>query len=150
MTFHTQNFNTRLTDMGDASENKFLEVAESLGRRPVRFGFDRPPFSIVKIAKKLRYTPDFIDDKGLIECQGFGRDQMVKLKVEKINALAAWDAEHPVYLFLWDSHKKRYCISPFADVMKMIEGGAAELAYFHDPKAYFAIKAESFADWVKP
>lgn len=149
MTFHTQNFNNRLTDMGDASENKFLEVAESLGRRPVRFGFDRPPFSIVKIAKKLRYTPDFIDDKGLIECQGFGRDQIAKLKVEKLNALAAWDAEHPVSLFLWDSQKKRHTLISFADLMKLIEGGASNLAYFHDPKAYFAIGAEAFLGWVK-
>ena len=150
MTFHQQNFNTRLTDMGDASENKFLEVAESLGRRPVRFGFDRPPFSIVKIAKKLRYTPDFIDDKGLIECQGFGRDQIVKLKVEKMHALAAWDAEHPLFLFLWDSQKKRYCLTEFTDLMKLIESGQAELAYFHDPKAYFALPAEAFTGWTKP
>lgn len=150
MSFSGQSWAKRLEGMGDASEGKFLEVAEQLGRRPVRFGFDRPPFSIVKIAKKLRYTPDYIDDKGLIECQGFGRDQVFKLKVEKLSALAAWDAEHPVHLFLWDSAKKRYLLVALSAIQALIDSGSSSMGYFPDGKgkAYFAVPAAAFDGWI--
>jgi hypothetical protein len=106
----------------------------------VRFGLDRPPLRMSDLPTRLRYTPDYLMGKQFVEVQGFGRDQTYKIKLEKLNCLHWWNDLHPVYLYTWDSHKKRECMVHLFAVDEIINENRAELGHFAEGKAYFAIK----------
>ena len=39
---------------------------------------------------------------------GIGRDQIAKVRLEKLDALRTWTVIAPVKIFIWDSSKKRW------------------------------------------
>lgn len=133
--------------MGDTAEAIFEDVyPEGFAR----YGLSRPPVKVGELPAKFRFTPDYLTSKGLVEVQGFGRDQTVKLKLDKFSALGQWHADWRVDLFLWDSHKKRYGWLSWPALQGLIDEGCATLGYFHDPKAYLAFKAADIpCEWVK-
>lgn len=92
--------------MGDLAEGVFEQVY-GLGKWD-RFGLDRARISLVGVPAEIRHAPDYITNKGLVEVQGFGRDQKIKLKHAKWDALLWWQRLWRTDLFLWDSHNQRY------------------------------------------
>lgn len=132
--FHSLDFKGRLAAMGDAAEAAFLEVSDM---SVVRFGLDRPPLNMAMIPAFIRHTPDYLASKCLVECVGMGRDGVLKLKVDKYQALLQWDTYHPVQLFVWDSHKKRHWIGDIQDTFRW----DYELGQFHDGPEYYAYPA---------
>jgi hypothetical protein len=142
--FENQPFAQRLKVMGDTAERKFEEVWE----KPFsRFGFHRPEFSVNNLPKLILHMPDYIDSVNLIEVKGFGRDQTFKVKVLEYGYMQQWDQVHPLLIFVWDSHRKRYTDFPLKALTEWINSGVAELGYFPEPKAYFAVPAKEVFAW---
>lgn len=122
--------------MGDEAETIFEQVwSEPF----VRCGHSRPPFSIQKLPIVERYRPDYLTPTAYVEVQGTGRDQVLKMKLEKYTVLRNWDLLLPVVVFVWDTHKKRWCSVPLATVTSLIDNGAAGVGYFPEKKAYFGV-----------
>jgi hypothetical protein len=129
--------------MGDEAEGHFEEYAEGvLGQKWIRFGLERPPLHMASLPTRLRYTPDYLMSKRFVEVQGFGRDQTAKFKLEKLNAAHWWNDLHPLYIYVWDSHKKREHMFHLFELDRLINEARTELGHFHEKKAYFAFAAE--------
>jgi hypothetical protein len=58
----------------------------------------------------MRYLPDYADYMGWVEVKGFGRDRKLKLKFDTIEALSSYNDHDPVRLFVYDSHRSRWCV----------------------------------------
>lgn len=142
--FKDKNFAARYGDMGDLSEGAFEQWCEDNSRNYIRWGLDRPPLNLRMIPTRLRYSPDYLMSNQFVECQGFGRDNTFKLKVEKHGALHWWSDLHPVELWVLDSHKSRACFVSLKTLDAMLPH--AELGAFPEGKTYFAIKGDILFD----
>ena len=149
MTFASQSWTKRYEAMGDQAEAKWEEVChEYVGLGPdgipcsVRAGLSRPPFNPKSLPTSVRYTPDYVTPIGWVECQGVGRDQVLKVKVEKMMDMFARSRDFPVHLFVWDSQKKRHAMLTTDRLFQLIDGGKAPLGYFPEPKAYFGFRCD--------
>ena len=159
MSYATQSWTSRLSKLGDESENKFLEVAEQyVGLDPsgspcaVRAGLLRPPFSIMNLSTRERGRPDFLTPIGFVECKGLGRDQLLKMKRADLDVLSFWDSIEPVHIFVWDSHEQRHALRNLLWITTLIDRGKSELGYFPENKAYFGIHMNDFVgsrNWLK-
>lgn len=138
MSFKDLSFEQRMSKMGDAAEKVFEDTFD---HGWVRFGLNRPPLNVAALPLRIRYMPDYLTTKGFVECQGFGRDQLLKIKREKLDCLSYWNTLHPVDYFIWDSSKKRHKFMPLAQIVTMIDLGLAGLDWFPEAKAYFSFKA---------
>lgn len=107
MTYRTEKWEKRIETLGDPAENAFLEWAENTWFPVVRYGLNRPPLEMRLIPTKIRYTPDYLSNFGLIEVQGCGRDGLFKFKHEKLEALQSWSNDCPVSLWLYDQPADR-------------------------------------------
>ena len=141
--FRDQPFERRFDKLGDEAEQHFEEYAERvLNKKFVRFGLERPPLRMSYLPTRIRYTPDYLMTKHFVECQGFGRDQTYKIKLEKLNCLHWWNDLHPVQMYVWDSHKQRECMLHLFRLDDLINEGKANLGHFAEGKAYFALHAD--------
>jgi hypothetical protein len=148
MSFKDKGFNNRFKAMGDEAEGIFEAVYP---QGWARYGINRPPIQLAKVPAKIRYTPDYLTSKGLVEVQGFGRDQTFKLKVDKYNALNEWHQDFRVDLFVWDTTNKRYGYVRLHDFMEAWEEHGWEDAFDDGRNPYMALKAEHLpvcGDWV--
>lgn len=131
--------------MGDEAEQKFEEVHDE--STWVRFGFNRPPFRMTNLSSFIRHTPDYVTKQGaLVECMGMGRDGVLKLKLEKYEALMEWNRKQPVVLFVWNSAEGIY-LTVYWDELKLLVSRArrdAGVRAFNDGNEYYPI---SF-DWM--
>lgn len=107
----------------------------------VRYGLSRPPLKMSMLSTVVRHTPDYLTSRGFVEVQGFGKDQIVKLKPAKLDALGQWDSFMPVELFLWDSTNSRYGQWPLDVVLGWLSHPDATTGEFHDTGMYHAIPA---------
>lgn len=103
MSFHQQSFSNRFRSMGDEAEGVFEEKHEG---KFVRYGLNRPPIGMNQMTAKIRYTPDYLTARTLVEVMGVGNDRILKLKSEKAYALQQWNTDMDLELFLWDSKLK--------------------------------------------
>lgn len=105
--FRDQDWSTRFASggMGDQAEGVF---EETYPQNWDRFGADRATINLRNVPEQIRFAPDYITAKGLVEVQGFGRDQKFKLKDNKLAALWLWDEIFRTDIFVWDSFNKRY------------------------------------------
>jgi len=135
--FANQSFNKRFDSMGDLAEGVFEEWC---GVNYVRFGLNRPPIAMWKLPLRIRHTPDYLTSDYLVEVQGFGRKQVVPMKLDKWKSLLWWDRNvMPVRLFLHDSHKNRELMFPIKKLRPLID--AAEVRKFPEGNEYYAIDA---------
>jgi hypothetical protein len=94
--------------MGDEAENMFEIVSQETNFGIHRSGLNRPNFNMSRLPVMIRYTPDYLTEDSYVEVQGFGKDQLVKIKKEKLDALHAWDQHFATEMFLWDSVNRRW------------------------------------------
>lgn len=111
-TFKDKPWNKRFLKLGDEAEGVFENWATSKGIGFHRSGLNRPPFEMHNLPKMVCYTPDYLTADCYIECQGFGKDQQIKLKEDKQDALCGWDMIHITKMFLWDNVHKRVALVP--------------------------------------
>jgi len=136
MSFADKPFGVRIQTMGDIAERRFEEESPV---KWVRYGLCRPPINMSALPAQLRYTPDYLTAQGLVEVQGLGRDQILKVKHEKLEALKWWEKVHPVYLFVYDSQKDGSSTLTLSEVRKKCK--LSETDEFPEGKAYYAIKS---------
>ena len=81
MSFKDGTWAQRFGALGDEAEQVFERVARYGW---VRYGLNRPPLQMHRLPARIRYTPDYLMSNKFIEVQGLGRDQKLKLKLDKI------------------------------------------------------------------
>lgn len=145
--FRDQPFNARLGSMGDAAEAAFERWCDERGVGVVRFGLNRPPLRVGDLPPVIRYMPDYLTTAEFVECQGFGRDGLLKLKTEKRSALDHWNTLHSTALWAWDSRNKTGYRIPIPILHRAIDqDGRAVLGSFSDGKTYFQLDKSTLAD----
>lgn len=104
--FNERNFAHRFETMGDTAEAQFEAYVAANDLRCDRYGFNRPSSAMQKWPAFIRYTPDFIQHDRLVEVKGVGRDGIVKIKGENLEAIEAWSKIMPIWLFVWNSSNR--------------------------------------------
>ena len=145
MTFKDQNWSERVAVLGDPAESAFMEHARNTGLSFVKFGLDRPPIDLRRIPGFVRYTPDFLTPKGLIEVQGCGRDQTFKFKHDKLTALRQWQRHAHVNVWLWNEPLDDWRMLPVPKLWTLCQGrGGPRIDGTFDPdtnaKPYAAVR----------
>lgn len=125
--------------MGDEAESVFESVYP---QGFARYGLNRPPILLAQVPAFVRYTPDYITSKGLIEVQGFGRDQTFKLKNDKYEALNSWNSMFRVDLFVWDTTNSRYGYLRLQDFIDSWKQEGWSDAFDNGRNPYMALKAK--------
>lgn len=137
MNFSERSWADRLGQMGDEAETEF-EARSKLGF--VRSGLRRPKVRVRDLHLYERHRPDYLTSRGYVEVMGMGEDQILKLKVKKLEALHFWDLLMPVTLWIWDSHKRRCIELPLVRVDALVV--RAKIAFFPEGSAYYELPAE--------
>lgn len=137
--FHEQSFKDRWGRMGDAAESVFEDVYPQAWER---LGWDRTHLQMGAWPPILRYIPDYMTSKGMVECMGCGKDGILKLKVEKLRAMREWDDIYRCDLFVWSSYQSTYGWVRVSD-MDVAWQWQQEERQFHDGKTFLAIPLES-------
>lgn len=73
---------------------------------------------------------------------GLGRDDTLKIKVEKLDALAVWNTHETVWLFIFHSSRDEWLLIPYPAVRRLAlkvkrEGGVLK---FPDGHPYLPLK----------
>jgi hypothetical protein len=130
--------------MGDASEAKFLEYVEG---KCERFGLNRPEgIYVPHLPARLRAAPDYVQTSPprMVECMGLGRGQYLQIKLEKWGVLRWWNDLMEVVIWVWDSHKKRFCLISLDALDTLIQTPAlVEVDYFDGSKFVWRIPADA-------
>lgn len=142
MQFNERPFADRMSAMGDEAEQAFEAVWPNAYER---YGFNRPKPSMKRWSLRVRYTPDFIDASGLIECQGFGRDRLLKIKEEKARALRLWAQDDRLRFFIWDRTKQRWTCVDWQVIDTMSMTPYSEGVY-HEGKPFVALHFDQLAN----
>lgn len=141
--FHKQTWNNRFQQMGDEAEGIF-EATHKLGW--VRTGLNRPPLAMHLIAVNVRYMPDYLTSRCWVEVQGCGRDKVIRIKLEKLEALDAWlKLGQPVEFFFWDTTNKRHCQIPLETVA--LAAAQVEAKLYPEGKVFYEIPISLF-EWT--
>lgn len=144
--FHEQTFATRHGQMGDQAEAACEAVYNG---RLHRLGLNRiwlngKNLTLRYMTLGQRYTPDFLALDAFVECMGIGRDQTLKIKTEKLDALRDWDEYiGPVRLFVYDSKNGRYWDDQVDNWNQQICQHASR-GTFSEGKPYHALLADFF------
>lgn len=146
MSFKDRSFSNRVKagGMGDLAEGVFENVYPLAWDR---MGFNRPSTPMHGMVPFIRYTPDYMTFHGPVEVQGFGHDQIAKVKVEKLDALADWNKIQETRLFLFDSRNSRWAMLTMEELNTAIDNKAVWLGEFPEGKKYYAIPAHLIAEW---
>jgi len=140
--FKDQTWANRLGTMGDTAENAFLSVHPYAHR----VGLNRPDFDVRGMLDPMRYAPDFMTSTFMYEVMGCTSrgDGKLKVKFEKLSALATWSCIGPVRIWVWDSGRKRYWDATLEDWTRACHTHG-EVARFPDNnKPYFALPIANF------
>lgn len=142
--FRNQPWSQREGVLGDEAEQQFEQWASESKVGFARYGLNRPPIQVHRLPAMIRYTPDYLMTKRLVEVQGLGRDQRFKIKHEKFDALEAWQDVHPVDLFVWDRTNKRRWMIPLDSLGFAIDSGEFGVSegVFDGTKPYWSLDAD--------
>lgn len=145
--FSKRPFHERFADLGDTAEQKFREIADAKGIRYVDYGFHRPPFKrFYDVPLFIRLTPDFLcegreKEKYLVEAKGCG-SRGLKIKLESLEGMRLWNELAPVWVFVYNSSKKKYAMVSYEHMVGMCEGRDVE--EFDDHKEYYTVPVKEF------
>ena len=145
MGFSDSNFNNRMMTAGDPSEEACDLVYEG---KTHALGLNRVwqngiGLYMAKMTPAMRYTPDRMVIDRNVECMGIGRDRTLKIKHEKLDALAAWEKVGPVDLFVFDQPQNAYYQTSIGAWREACVAHG-EVKVFPEGKAYFALHVKDF------
>jgi hypothetical protein len=143
-TFASQPWAGREGSLGDEAESHYEALAQANGWLFIRYGLNRPPLHVASLPKFIRYMPDYLESKRLVECQGGGYDRKVKIKVEKLNEVTEWNKIHPVVWFLWNRKIAMYAMPTHADVLDVIARRRYTMTTFDETKIVYVISNGEF------
>jgi len=147
--FKDKPWSHRVNQLGDQAETVF---EQTYPQGWARYGFNRPPINVAMVPEFVRFTPDYVTAKGLVEVQGFGRDQTFKLKHNKWAALQVWHDMFRTDLFVFDSTNSRYGFIRMVDMQDLLEHGRIpELQFENDGNRYWAVPADALpvVEWLE-
>jgi len=143
--FHQKNWTQRVTQMGDQAENACDLVhhgkTHTLGLNRIWQNGDG--LYLNDMTDAMRYTPDRLSRWCFIECMGIGRDNTLKIKQEKLEALNKWSKLGPTELFVYSSAKNVW----WQDATHTWQDAAqthGELLTFPEGKHYWALHTDHF------
>lgn len=140
--FHDLPWDERQRYLGDDAERAFRRWCELVGLKCAKYGLDRPEVDVSKLGPMLRYTPDFIAGSDLYEVMVVGRDNLLKLKVEKYMYLGQWNLTMaPTHLWVWHWPSNTGGAKPVPSLANVVIG-EPDLRSFHDGKHYWAIDVD--------
>jgi hypothetical protein len=139
MSFHQQAWSARFGAMGDEAEAVF----DAVYPKHHKLGLNRPPFSVAGMKLGMRYTPDRMLRDRFVEVMGCGNDQTLKVKDEKLEALAMWELFGSVHLFVYDSCNKRYWEAPLGEWREQASAHGVKGA-FPEGKTFVGLHAEHY------
>lgn len=144
--FSDRSFESRFGWMGDTSERVFEQVE----RGWTRYGLQRPNVNVAKLPLKIRYTPDYLQTKCLVEVQAMGKDGFLKIKQEKVIALCLWASEMPLDFFVWDSGTGMFGRASWDDLHVELCLSAVGGTFASDGKAHWRLGRDSIpvVSWV--
>ena len=128
--------------MGDEAEGHFRTWADHANIGYARYGLDRPRIAVHRLPDHIRYTPDFVCTNQLVEVQGFGRDQTLKDKKTKLNALVLWNQFHPTSMFVWDRTNERRFLVTVQQLIVAAHHPDMETHRFPEGHEYYAFPAD--------
>lgn len=139
MSFNKQAFAQRFQEMGDTAEAIYTQV-QPLGKSEP-FGWRRPKVTMSNMSNITKNMPDFYAGSGyLVEVMGCGRDLVLKLKVNKYEALKDWNRIQETTLFVWNSSLRDWVLLDWDGIKKVVAVGRKNgVKYFHDGPAYLPI-----------
>lgn len=108
--FRDRPWRERLRALGDEAERAYVHDREHRRIAFTEYGMYRPPFhggELTQLPNSIRYAPDFMESRDgrlrLVEVQGIGADQRLKMKDDKLETLLAHDKDLPVWMFVWNN-----------------------------------------------
>jgi len=104
---------------GDTAEDKVREFMASIDRPVQDFGPKHVPTERAQAMSwpaKIRHTPDFLGWGKFIETQGCWSDHVI-FKPDKLDALAEWNLEMPVWLAIYVQKTDEVIICPLETVV---------------------------------
>ena len=135
--FKAKAFEHRFKMMGDLAEQAF-ETTFKKGF--IRYGLNRPPLKMSSLPLTIRHTPDYLTSSHLVEVQGIGKDQKLKLKLDKYDALDWWHKVHPLLFFVYDSFNDRVITLEWGTLKKLCRN--ANIEKFPEGKEYYEVPAD--------
>lgn len=138
--FKDGNFATRVGTMGDTAEGVF----DQLNPKHHKLGLNRPPLYVAGLPRYVRYTPDRLIQDRYVEIMGIGRDQTLKLKIEKALTQISWGEIMPVDLFVYDQSNHRWWQAPLWDWIDPCVQHAKVHSFPDNDKRYWALQAKHF------
>jgi len=147
-TFHKQSFAGRFGAMGDEAEGAYEAVAQANGWKYVRYGLNRPPIHVASLPPVIRYTPDFLEAGRLVEVQGGGFDRLIKIKVDKLNAMTWWAKTHPLSWFFYNRKIGMWANPTHDDVLQVIAERRYTMTTFDVTKPVYSISNTQFK-WLE-
>lgn len=144
MNYRDRPWHRRIAQMGDLAEGKFA----ALNPKAVKIGLDRPPWRVNDMPTvEMKCIPDFVAKDRFIEVMGFGRDQTLKIKCYKLDALDTWDvAVGPVYLWVYDSSTDRCWDAPLYDWAIACQSKATIEKFPDNDAKYYALHVDHFPE----
>lgn len=137
--FHEQGWTQRFGVLGDTAEAVF----DLVHPKNHKLGLNRPPFGLGGMDPVMRYTPDRMIRTSAVEVMGIGRDGVLKLKHEKLDALKTWAKIMLVDLFVYHQTADVYYQAPLSKWnLALARHGVDD--EFDDGKTYIALSAEDF------
>jgi hypothetical protein len=127
----------RFVSMGDEAESQF---EARYGKGFERAGLKRPKIRVRDLHPFEAQRPDYLTSRGYVEVMGMGRDQTLKLKVDKLEALRFWRLLGRVHLWVWDSHHKRHVELPLERLEALTR--TAKVRQFPEGTPYYALPAD--------
>lgn len=137
--FHKQTFNSRFGAMGDRAEQVFDEAHP----KHHKLGLNRPPFSMAGMSAAMRYVPDRMTRHAFVEVMGIGRDRLLKVKDEKVEALLEWATIAPVDLFVYDQSSQCTYEGPLDRWVEALSTYGID-GMFGEGKTYKALSVDHF------
>jgi len=140
--FHERPFVQRWGQMGDAAEQAFLEQHPNAHRT----GLDRTALNVRRMDDNQRYAPDYMIEDGYYEVMGYASrgNNVLKLKMDKLEALRAWEAIGPVYLWVRDSSTGNVTCAPIRQWAKQCAQHAERKFFPDNNRPYWELKPEHF------
>lgn len=130
--------------MGDKAELRFEAYCKEQQWPFERFGWNRPSTGTYHMTRMLRFMPDFYANAKLWEVMGMGRDGILKsMKLEKWEAMKAWNKVQPLAFYVWNSSEKRGVVIGWHRMVQLVARARRRgVLQFHDGPEYYPIPWE--------
>lgn len=113
-------FAQRFGVLGDYAENVYEKVSP-LGPT-CRHGWRRPSVSMRYMSNELKNKPDYYASTGvLVEVMGLGRDGILKLKLDKYEAMKFWNKVQETALFAWNSSEHMWALIEWKPLVGLVQ-----------------------------